>query len=348
MHGDDEIPFDEFQLDVGQPHDSFFKKAFGRMDVVSPFLQQHLPPAIAETLDFSTLAPAHGNFVGQDLAQTHSDLFFSVQQRDGGQAFVWVLLEHQSSPDEWMPLRVLQKQLHIWLERRDAGETHLPAVIPLVLNQGPEAWKVSTEFADLFAPSVRDNPSFASCIPHFRHLLVDLTSYDPASEERELAVRFVLALMKCVRERDLRAFLEECAQLCDLLLNDAVLQNLCRFGFFYSLCADGHPLDMIAIQDMLKRVNSETVGKEVMSTAQKLINDGRQEGRQEGLEKGRQEGHVEAMQASVLDALEVKFDRVPDGLSEVVRAIHDEATLRNLLKSAVKADTLDAFAAALP
>jgi len=54
------------------------------------------------------------------------------------------------------------------------------------------------------------------------------------------------------------------------------------------------------------------------------------------------------LQSSVLEALEAKFDAVPDGLREVIQAISEETTLRDLLKAAVKTPSLGVFFTKLP
>ena len=47
-----------------------------------------------------------GSFVDEDLSAVHSDLLYRVQLA-GRPAFVYVLLEHQSTVDTLMPLRLL-------------------------------------------------------------------------------------------------------------------------------------------------------------------------------------------------------------------------------------------------
>jgi hypothetical protein len=61
----------------------------------------------------------------------------------------------------------------------------------------------------------------------------------------------------------------------------------------------------------------------------------------------RQEGRTEQAQSSVIDALEVRFDRVPEGLVEALREVESIEKLKQLHKVAISCDSLDAFAAAL-
>jgi len=61
--------------------------------------------------------------------------------------------------------------------------------------------------------------------------------------------------------------------------------------------------------------------------AQVLFAEGKNEGRQEGQQEGLHKGPVIALQSSVVEALEAKFDVVPEGLHEVIEAISEETTL---------------------
>jgi hypothetical protein len=80
-------------------------------------LRAILPPRVAGHIDWDTLEAEHASVVDDLFKQRHGDLVFSAQFRHGGQGFLWLLFEHQSSVDRWM---ILLRQL----ERRE------PAVVP--------------------------------------------------------------------------------------------------------------------------------------------------------------------------------------------------------------------------
>ena len=65
------------------------------------------------------------------------------------------------------------------------------------------------------------------------------------------------------------------------------------------------------------------------------------------LEEGMQRGQVAAQQQDILEALEIRFHRVPDGLREEVESIADTAKLQSLLRAAIRSSTLEQFAEAL-
>ena len=90
-----------------QAHDALFKAALGHTHVARAFLKKYLPPPVQELLDLDTLQRQPTNFIGPDLKQQHGDLLYSLQMHDGKWACTYFLLEHQSSEDPHMVVRLL-------------------------------------------------------------------------------------------------------------------------------------------------------------------------------------------------------------------------------------------------
>lgn len=82
----------------------------------------------------------------------------------------------------------------------------LAPVVAFVLHQGPDRWTVSPCFEDLFALPEPLAGQLSPYLPKFRHLLLDLSQYDPAGEEKNLANRMLLEFMKQIRARQLLQF----------------------------------------------------------------------------------------------------------------------------------------------
>ena len=72
-------------------------------------MQAALPGAIRDSFDWTTLVLLDGTFVDEDLRESQSDLLYQVEHTETGQPVsMYLLFEHQSSPDSWMPLRILR------------------------------------------------------------------------------------------------------------------------------------------------------------------------------------------------------------------------------------------------
>lgn len=107
-----------------------------------------LPPALLQQLDLSTLEASPKSFVDERLASRHSDLLLQVKLARRT-AFLYVLLEHQSTPDPQLTIRLavyMGKIWDEWLREHEGDRTaRAPAVIPIVLYHGTTGWTVATE-----------------------------------------------------------------------------------------------------------------------------------------------------------------------------------------------------------
>jgi Putative transposase, YhgA-like len=108
---------------VPTPHDSVFRRIFAVPANAASQQRAVLPPELAARLDLARLAPVPGSFVDEALRWRHSDLLFTAPL-DGHDAFVYVLIEHQSSDDPLMAFRVLRYVTRIWDQYKRA-ELHL-------------------------------------------------------------------------------------------------------------------------------------------------------------------------------------------------------------------------------
>ena len=71
------------------------------------------------------------------------------------------------------------------------------------------------------------------------------------------------------------------------------------------------------------------------------------EGRQEGLVEGLEKGIVQNAREAILDVLDTRFGEVPDAVREQVNTLCSEPTLKELLRRAARASSLDEFSVAL-
>ncbi|WP_117079344.1 Rpn family recombination-promoting nuclease/putative transposase, partial [Klebsiella pneumoniae] len=83
------------------PHDAVFKRFLRHPETANDFLTLHLPEAIRQRCDFSTLRLEPASFIDEDLRAWYSDVLWSVQT-PCGLGYVYVVIEHQSSPDNHM------------------------------------------------------------------------------------------------------------------------------------------------------------------------------------------------------------------------------------------------------
>ena len=202
--------------DIHQPHDRLFRSVFSDVSETAALLQTALPDTVRDGFDWTTLTLVDGTFVDEDLQGSQSDLLYQVEHTATGQPVsMYLLFEHQSSPDLWMPLRLLRYCCRIWeTDRRDDPDRReLRPIVPVVFYQGACGWSHSTEFSDLFPEAVRSLP----WVPRFTHELLDQTTLEPEAVTGDVKGRITQLLMMVAFDRHVDAALQFTAQLLPLL-----------------------------------------------------------------------------------------------------------------------------------
>lgn len=187
-------------------HDAFFKQALSDPKMAGTFLRERLPAELAELLGPEPPEPVPGSFVDEELRQHHSDLLFRVRLKTGSGAFTYVLMEHKSTPDQAARLQLLRYVVRLltqWYEQNQK-KLPLPPVLPLLVSQGPDEWKLSCEFADLFGTVPQPLQPY---LPRFQHALVDLAPLEDPSLSDHVRLRAFLKALKYARRKDLLAHL---------------------------------------------------------------------------------------------------------------------------------------------
>ena len=321
--------------EVVHPHDHLFRAVFGNKSEAAALLIPHLPPMIVNALRWPTLKRRDRTFMDNRLRDSEADLLFEVRRKvDNEPAWVYVLLEHQSTPDYWLRLRALKYFIRIWEEDRTLypDEEHLRPIVPLVLYQGTRGWTPACEFSELFAPAVRSWP----WVPRYAHLLIDQSRAEPEELRGEVRGRSAqLALMATAREswELLRRLV---ALLAEMMRQGGEVDELQQLVAYVAVTTKRAPQRWNRFAEAVLRevprggeVLAETrhmmevYGNAVEQRAlQKGLLQGRQEGRQEGREEGREEG--------VLRTIEGFLGRnVPWSTIEAATGI-DEAEFRRL------------------
>ena len=148
--------------------------------------------------------------------------------------------------------------------------------------------------------------------------------------------------LRALKAEKLQALLD------DLVWDESLLIQLPSASFEmlmrYILDRD---LDKPAFRRRLKTLRNPKLSKNAMSLAEQLHEEGMQQGMQQGMEQGMHRGQVAAQQKDILEALLIRFERVPEGLREEIESITDSQKLRHLLRAAITSTDLESFAAEL-
>ena len=135
-------------------HDQLFRKALENPIVAKEFFETHLPENILSLMDSSSLKIEKESFIEKNLKHSISDVLFSARfgNNDG---YLYILLEHQSTPDHFMAFRLLKYMTNIcsrYLTQNPKAK-HLPLIYPIVFYNGKKEYNASLNLWDLFENS---------------------------------------------------------------------------------------------------------------------------------------------------------------------------------------------------
>ncbi len=325
------------------PHDLLVRFTFKNPERAATELRVALPPFVVAQVDWESLRAERNSVVDPELRETETDLLFSARLRGGRQVLFYVLLEHQSTVNRWMALRMLSyvvRQLEHWRREHPDSEL-LPVILPLVLYHGPDgAWTAPRRVEELFDVPEEERALWLLLLPQFGYGLDDLT------QEREEALktrpgpalaRLVLLVLMYGRSAQLAQRLPGWKELFDEAYQAPNGEEEVTVLFSYLLRVVAEE-DKAVTVDMLKSLVGTQRTEELMPTFfEEYFEKGRQKGLDEGLAKGRIEGLAKGRAEAVLDLLAVRGVRVDHEARERILSCTDLAILGRWFERAARA-----------
>ncbi|MFV8751847.1 Rpn family recombination-promoting nuclease/putative transposase [Nannocystaceae bacterium ST9] len=302
-----------------RPHDAMFKAMFGAPEHAAALVRHSIPSRLASRIHWSTMEREPASFVDDHLSERYGDLLFSVATTRG-KALLYLLIEHQSSNDPLMPLRMLGYMVRIWTDQRKREPGPLAPILPLLISHAPGGWTAARRLDQLFDP----DPDFAPFIPSFELQIQDLAHLaDDEIKAWSMSACHRLALWMLRDSRatqrlldilpDWREHLDEAAHTAKGLEMLGVL-------FHYMMLVD----EALSLTEFRAKIHqlAPAANEATMTLVDKLRAEGELQGRAEGKLQGRVEGRVELL----MRQLALKFGEP----SERERARLTRATLAEL------------------
>ena len=283
-------------------HDSVYHKIFGHPGMVSQLLRDFLAEPWLDDLDLDRMERLNAKFHAETGERREGDMIWRIPRHGGGDTYLMLLLEFQSTPDRWMALRALVYVGLLWQhlvrEKQLPPDSRLPPVLPVVVYNGDPLWAMPLALRELVGLP-EDTPLWRYQ-PQMRYHLVD----EGAFSEDDLAARDTLAAL---------LFRLEASPDPDrvVALADAVLAWFGRHPGFDGL----RPLFAELLGGLMGppasgvRVPEELL--EVRNMLATRAEEWKRQWLQEGLEKGRAEGLVKGEAALLLRQLERRFGALP-------------------------------------
>ena len=291
-------------------HDALVRRVLGDPDTARAWLKARLPEDVAQHLDFDTLQHRPGSFVDETLRRSETDVLFEARHDTGQPVHVYVLVEHQSTVDFWLRLRLLRYQSRIWEDertRRPQAQAISP-IVTLVLHHGPRAWAPPPHFEDLYNEEVRNLPG----VCRFSHVLVELYRMPLEAARGDAYGRAMEMLLSDHR----RTQAERLVQLLPPLLpairaTPGGPRKVITLVQYYSIEYGGPMKDVLTAEVARYQERHGEVGltREDVTMLEileaKREREGREKGLQEGLQAGRQEGREEGLEVGLEVGLKI-------------------------------------------
>lgn len=271
------------------PHDRFTRAMMTNQKVIREFFESHLPDNIKNVLDFSSILPQKDSFVDDKLRLQIADLVYEVKF-NGSPGFIYLLLEHASTPDKLLPFRMIKYMLAIMdqhLKKTQSGK--LPFIYPLILYTGDKPYPYSMDLWDMFG-SEKDLAKETMMNPY---PLIDLTQVSDDELKKYLWFGTMALILKHVHDSDILPLFKSQLQVFRTLEKEGEEEYLYTVISYVVEAAEvSNKEEFLEAIKQLESVSEE----KVMTIAEQF----RQEGFKKGIEKGIEKGKLETFKAITL------------------------------------------------
>ena len=296
-------------------HDGLYHRLFSHPGMVAQLLREFVAGPWLDGLDLDGMERLNARFHATSGERRESDMIWRIPRRGGGDTYLVLLLEFQSTANPWMALRVLVYAGLLWQqlveEKRLPRDGKLPPVLPVVLYNGDRRWAAPLALRDLVG--LPGNSPLWSWQPGMCYRVVD----EGAFPEDDLARRDALLalLFRLENSPD-----PEHA----VALTDAVLGWFGRHAGFDRL----RPVFAELLGGMMGPLAPDVrIPEELLEVRNMLATRAEawkqqwlQEGEQRGELRGELRGRLEGEAAILLRQLERRFGALPDWARDRIAA----------------------------
>lgn len=266
--------------------DSAYKQLFSSPEMVRHLVRAYVPDPWLRGLNFDSLEKVPSEFITHKRGLKRiSDMIWRIQV-DGQWAYLYLLIEFQSTVQRYMPVRIMQyvSLLHqdLLMANRALPGGLLPPILPLVVYSGDAPWDAPTDMADLIP---RLPPTLAAFDPRLRFWLVDQGRHRTRGAEENL----LTVMMDVAHAQDTDELRKAFERMGLLLENHSKSFNSVK-AWLQTLAQQSKRIDSDLWAQLMARADEMAhfkLGIETWAETQSQIwhEKGREMGREEGREK---------------------------------------------------------------
>ena len=315
------------------------------IEYVQGLLEIVAPSELVDHIDFSQLTQLNRSLLADTLREQEADILFRVPYKRGTETddlLIYILIEHQSSVDVSMGLRVMSYMIDIWTaQRREWVSNAMPEsawrlrpILPIVFYSGDRAWNVP-----LTLDTIMDIPEdMSQFVPKCEILFLDVKR-TATSDLTETNHPFGWLLTVLQKERASKEVLVDTLVEAMSRLNRLDTEQSGQWwrAIKYLLLLILHRRPAKEHQELITLVGQHTHELEVETMAKTMADILREQ----GIEQGIEQGETRAKQAAVLKLLQFRFKDIPESVADQVASIRSVSRLDSLFEEVWEADTLD-------
>src|SRR3990167_2017190 len=329
---------------IVSPHDKLFKAVMAHIEVAKDFIKNNYPASLLKQIDLETLTLENGSYIDDELVQSETDILYKVNLLEKEEsAYLYLLVEHQSTSDKWLPFRLVKYMCRIadQEKKQNPRQEYLPIIFPLIFYNGKGRYADSTYLFDLFGKF----KEMAKEIFSKPFQLVDLNDIPDEtlrahqwSGVMELALKYArreytqaikLAWVEFINKIMKKMERKTATDILIILLN-------------YTLDQDSQGKGRL-LQDWIRecaKTNSE-VEKVMQTLKEKLQSEAKWEGIQQGIQKGRQQGVEQGIEQGMEQGIYRGESNIIKKLYSNLRDINKVAALSGVSIEEVKRIIVD-------
>lgn len=272
---------------ISKAHDHFFRMMMSDKRVAREFFLAHLPKEVLSVIDLNQLEMQPGSYIDDMRQESIADILFKTTIK-GREAYIYLLVDHQSRPDELMPWRVLKYLCNVIDQYlKDTEAKRIPLILPMVVYHGKDAWNYSTNINDLVdAPR---NLVDAYFLKPFN--LIDLSQIEDKVLKQNIWSGVMELTLKHIFARDMLPYLKEIVELLKYLEN-AGAENFVEIVLIYILDR-GELSNKDSFLNLIKTELAPELGDKFMTLREQWEAEGIQKGIQQGMQQGFVKGQFE-------------------------------------------------------
>jgi predicted transposase/invertase (TIGR01784 family) len=274
-------------------YDRSFKDLFSRPEMVRDLLTGFVQEDFIDDIDFSKLQKLGTTYILEEYEKRETDLILKLNIK-GQEAYLYILIELQSTPDKFIALRVLEYLIGFYqdlLKQKENLPDKLPPVFPIVLYTGKDPFNCAVSIEELI-----DKPykKLMKYIPRFEYYKIAINEVNEGKYGELIELEnIVAACFNVVRAKTKKEMKEALYKLREIVrkYGDYLKRALDIWlkKFLEKKGVDIEKITLIGGKEMIDEVIDQIYeeGKE------KGIAEGKEKGIAEGIEKGKEQGKLE-------------------------------------------------------